>query len=72
MFLAASGRRGRKLLVLLGAGADSKSQTFPPGEHRLTKSDGELFDLDPHPLGGEEMPQLMEKNDKAEPYDEQY
>jgi hypothetical protein len=32
---------------------------------------GKLFHLDPHPLGGEEVAELMKKNDETKTEDEQ-
>src|SRR3954464_12157292 len=53
-------------LVFLRRAADADSQAFAEGEDGVAEADGELFNLDADPFGGEEVAELVEEDDESE------
>ena len=45
----------------------AESHSLPPRDQRMPKTHRKLFDLDPRPLGGQEVAQFVKEDHEAEP-----
>jgi hypothetical protein len=58
------------LLELFGGAADAKAEAFAESQDCVAEADGELFNFDADPFGGQEVAELMEEDDESESEDE--
>src|ERR1051325_9663634 len=55
--------------IFLGRAVEADAQAFAPGQDRMAETDGELFNLDADPLGGQEVAELVEEDDEPKSED---